>query len=66
MKKIYTFSYPSLFTIINTPIKDMTDIRNLLYRNAIGQCTDEEKAQLEKWTEGSPERLDLILSLIHI
>lgn len=63
MKKIYTFSYPSLFTIINTPIKDMTDIRNLLYRNAIGQCTDEEKAQLEKWAEGSPERLDLIKRL---
>ncbi|MCM1052042.1 MAG: FecR domain-containing protein [Paenibacillus sp.] len=41
----------------------MTDIRELLYRNAIGQCTADEKARLDKWAEGSTERQDLIRRL---
>lgn len=41
----------------------MTDIRNLLYRNAIGQCTADEKKYLEKWADGSPERQALLRRL---
>lgn len=41
----------------------MTDIKKLLYRLSIGQCSPSEREELEKWAAGNKARLDLLRRL---
>lgn len=41
----------------------MTDIKKLLYRLSIGQCTPAEHEELEKWAAGNRARLNLLRRL---
>lgn len=41
----------------------MKDIKKLLYRLSIGQCSPTEREELEKWAAGNKARLDLLRRL---
>lgn len=41
----------------------MSDIKNLLYRLSISQCTREERNELEKWAGENPARRELLRKL---